>query len=304
MKGTAGNVCKLEFKGTLILSYYNCVVLEDTRNNQMYDLTNDTSYSFTLPATGTNEFLQIRITTDPTIALKVNDKPRELKDENFICDGDEITLTATGADSSTFTWNNNVNNGEKITPGIGSKTYNVIENNSFTGCETSNDIVISVKELPAPTIVKSSNMLETELFEKYQWYLNDTKITGATGQTHEIAAAGIYTVEAWNEFDCSGISSAFDFASGINDNDDVITGISLFPNPGQDVINLRMNVNKMTTITIAITDILGKTIVNENITNSTGQVNRQYELSEYTSGIYFVTIQSDDGTSTIKWVKN
>ena len=77
--------------------------------------------------------------------------------------------------------------------------------------------------------------------------------------------------------------------------------ISIYPNPANDVINVAVtNSNGIVSIEKAtITDINGRTI--KNVASVT---NNQINVSDLNSGIYFLTIETAEGNTTKKFIKN
>lgn len=65
--------------------------------------------------------------------------------DQTICDGDQLTLIASGANF--YTWNNGLPNGSTITPSLGTTIYTVVGTSSF-GCENSDQIQVVVNSLP------------------------------------------------------------------------------------------------------------------------------------------------------------
>ncbi|PHR49818.1 MAG: hypothetical protein COA32_01405 [Fluviicola sp.] len=65
--------------------------------------------------------------------------------DQSICDGDNVTLTGSGAD--TYTWDNGVTDGVPFTPGS-TTTYTVTGENTATGCTATDDATITVNPLP------------------------------------------------------------------------------------------------------------------------------------------------------------
>lgn len=74
------------------------------------------------------------------------------------------------------------------------------------------------------------------------------------------------------------------------------SNFSMFPNPVSDVLNI-VNTSNININTAEITDVNGR-VVKE----VTGEVN-QINISTLTSGIYFLKINTDEGTGTTKIVK-
>ncbi len=71
-------------------------------------------------------------------------------------------------------------------------------------------------------------------------------------------------------------------------------GIKIYPNPTNGIVNLSLEKNNVQQITIF--DTAGNAIINE-----TAQFqNKTIDLSQYQSGVYFISIQTTDGVVTSK----
>lgn len=76
-----------------------------------------------------------------------------------VCSGSEITLTASGA--STYTWTSGVINGVPFTPSQ-TGTYTVT-GTDLNGCTNSNSKIVTVNNLPAPVISVTSNPISSTI---------------------------------------------------------------------------------------------------------------------------------------------
>ncbi len=113
------------------------------------------------------------------------------------CLGDEITLTASGAE--TYQWNNNVENGVGFAPSA-SETYEVISTDS-NGCMDTSDVFIEVLELP--NIVANASSLSICLddsiqltatgAESYNWI--EPSISNGDFYVPDATGANTFTVE-------------------------------------------------------------------------------------------------------------
>ncbi|GAB5426307.1 MAG: hypothetical protein Crog4KO_34540 [Crocinitomicaceae bacterium] len=65
--------------------------------------------------------------------------------DQTVCDGDQVTLTATGA--NTYAWDNGITNGVAFTPPVGSTTYTVTGTDA-NGCENTDQAIVLVNPLP------------------------------------------------------------------------------------------------------------------------------------------------------------
>jgi poly(3-hydroxybutyrate) depolymerase len=79
-------------------------------------------------------------------------------------------------------------------------------------------------------------------------------------------------------------------------------GMLVYPNPFTDKINIRMEKEMEGPYRLRLTNIYGKTMLTTNISNITGKA---YSVNAFNlaSGVYFLTIQSKDFTSTVKVIK-
>lgn len=106
-----------------------------------------------------------------------------------------------------------------------SQSINVNSSGTYTvtytdgnGCEaTSNSIAVSVSATPVPTIGASGSTticsgdnvtLTASASDSYVWNLNGSPISGATSQTYNASAQGIYTVTVTNTDPCDGVGTS------------------------------------------------------------------------------------------------
>ena len=77
-------------------------------------------------------------------------------------------------------------------------------------------------------------------------------------------------------------------------------GLSVYPNPFNENITIKAaNIGDEATVTI--TDVLGKILRSETVSGNT--LNKEYNLSNYYSGIYFVTIKTKNHQSVARVIK-
>jgi len=115
-----------------------------------------------------------------------------------------------------------------------------------------------------------------------------------------------YTIDNWNgnkfylvfETDGEGQAEGWEanyttYAANVEVNE--LTGISLYPNPANETIN----VNGISNSDVAIYDIYGKLIKEFSELNSSS-----IDISDMSDGVYFMNISNKDGVKTLKFVKN
>jgi gliding motility-associated-like protein len=85
-----------------------------------------------------------------------------------ICEGESVTLTADNPDNANITWNNSINDGVVFNPAVGSITYTVTA--ELAGCISTDQVVVVVR--PNPTVFAGNDFLICE---------NQTAVLTASG---------------------------------------------------------------------------------------------------------------------------
>ena len=146
----------------------------------------------------------------------------------------------------------------------------------------------------APTIPLISsagaNTLSASLADSYQWYLNGDLLVGETNQTINCTQSGIYLVRITQAPSCSySYSSGYNFSlTGISSNDNVIKGISFFPNPANEVIKVGgiEKINESYIVNIYSLD--GRLLINA--------MNAQEIITdELSNGCYLISLTTESG---------
>ena len=91
---------------------------------------------------------------------------------------------------------------------------------------------------------------------------------------------------------------------GLNVNEAVnpMTNVSVYPNPVQDQLTIQVNASQASEMNISIYNITGQKVMESNTSVYTGMNERQINVNELTSGIYFVTVKANGFESTMKFV--
>ena len=80
---------------------------------------------------------------------------------------------------------------------------------------------------------------------------------------------------------------------------ETLIDVNIYPNPSSNIFNLEFNSDSETEI--LVTNILGEQVYIES-TQSSGEFNTQIDLSNYSKGIYNLTIKTSDGISNHKLI--
>jgi gliding motility-associated-like protein len=134
----------------------------------------------------------VTVNTNPPVTLTITPTPT-----NVVCPGNAITLTATGA--NTYTWTPSITNGVAFIP-ASSQTYSVIGTNA-NGCIGSNNISVTVNTLSITATASSASLcaggtatLTAGGGTSYAWTPSVTSISGSANSQVTTGTAATYTV--------------------------------------------------------------------------------------------------------------
>jgi len=96
----------------------------------------------------------------------------------------------------------------------------------------------------------------------------------------------------------------FDPSVGLEEETTELNGVSLYPNPSNTETNVNFNLQSKSDVTILVTDLSGKTVSSTELTNVlTGANSAKIDCASLNSGIYYVTINTNNSSVTKKFVK-
>ena len=140
----------------------------------------------------------------------------------------------------------------------------------------------------APVIQLSSNVLSSTSAASYQWYLNDTLLSGATAQTDTAVLSGTYTVVATDTFGCSQTSNAIKYGSGRGG------AISLVTHPNPVTPGQQLQVSFVTTTTddvqIEMVNALGQAVYRQDFGSFSGIFNQSIDTENLSDGVYMLKV--------------
>ncbi len=253
----------------------------------------------------------INITANPTPT-----RPTVMLNKNSFCQGEVVVFTAnsTGAteynwsisglppvqtttNSYTFRTNTNTRTGN-FTITVSSKNGNCVSQNSesmsWTVNQTPTTPTFRTTLIPNdanPTLVSSSNAGN-------QWYLNGNVIAGATGQTHRVVESGNYGLRV-----TIGTCSADAVQSIITGLEEEIINntIKVYPNPTDKKLFLEFQNTLTDETNVVIYSVEGKVIHSEKATN---QSKLEFNLDNFSKGLYLLTISTNKSFTVRKFIKN
>lgn len=137
--------------------------------------------------------------------------------------------------------------------------------------------------------------------DSYLWNFGDGSTSTDANPIHTYAATGDYLVSL--QVTSGGNDVSYEETINITSTSVEETSLSrslVYPNPTKDVINIE-NARSFTNATYTLYAINGTVIASGNLSGKNQQV---IDLSDETTGVYYLNILSDDGNMTRKIVKN
>lgn len=167
---------------------------------------------------------------------------------------------------------------------------------AFSGCDSTSITILTINNVDVSTNTNSNTITANATNASYQWLDCNSGyviIFGDTAQSFIASVSGNYAVEI-TQNGCTDTSACENIIiSGLNYLDRE-QGLIIYPIPSKDRINLITKLNKGT---IEIIDIIGKPI------KSYPSILKSVDISELSSGIYFLKIITEKGTITSKFIK-
>ncbi|PWT72853.1 MAG: peptidase S8 [Bacteroidetes bacterium] len=137
----------------------------------------------------------------------------------------------------------------------------------------------------APVITLNGTVLTSSSPTGNQWYLNDTAIAGATGQTDTVTGPGAYKTIVTDSLGCPLESNTISYSLG-ND-----IGLKVGPNPNNGTFTVRFYVGTTSNVSISLLNTLGQNLYSYSYPNYSGSFIKQMYFTGLNYGIYFLRVR-------------
>jgi Secretion system C-terminal sorting domain len=223
-----------------------------------------------------------------------------------------VTLTSTPAVS--YLWSNG-----EITKTVSVNTqgnYRVIITGTNGCTATSNDIIVSANGCippPVPTIsvsgstIISSGQNVTLTASSAGGYLWSN---GAISQSITVTTEGSYSVRVYNAGGCFSNSlptnvtvlqaRLADVTFDLENTSEEIERFSVYPNPASELLNISFTDSKERNVHVLLVDLTGRELLRKETTTMMGENKIEMNVSDFTKGVYFAYLLSDDNKQVTK----
>ena len=210
-----------------------------------------------------------------------------------VCEGTAVTLAGSGAVS--YTWDNGVMDNAAFTPSA-TTTYTVT-GTDVNGCVNSDDVTVTVNTNPIATAVDNGDgTIGAGVASSYEWIdcATNLAVPGASGQNFAPTQNGSYAVVSTNAAGCSDTSDCV-VIDYLKVDDLTQEFVSIYPNPTSGIVTV---VTSTTAAKISVMDAAGKVVLQSTIDSGD-----QVSLNEFETGVYIFTVETTNGISTHRIVK-
>lgn len=259
----------------------------------------------TQTANSNNIAMTVNSPTTPAISTTIT------SGENPSCQGSNISFAASatnGGISPTYQWQiNGVNVG---TNSVTFSSTSLMNNDIVTcilisnaGCVStptaaSTGIAMIVNPIPTTPIISvlaGGTTLTSSSPTGNQWYFNGMLIMGATQQTLIATQNGNYTVIVSNGT-CSSAPSSISLVStvGVNEESAVGTKFSVYPNPSTGIFTVTFTSAEIVQYKLELRNVIGQIIYEEELKDFNGTYTKDFDITDYEKGEYFIVITDFD----------
>jgi predicted dienelactone hydrolase len=151
--------------------------------------------------------------------------------------------------------------------------------------------------LPTAAITQNGSTLtaNTTSTSTYLWS------NGATTASTTVATSGTYTVTVTHTTNGCTATANLNF-TGTNE-DKAFAEITLYPNPSTSTAQLNLRLTQASAIQIVLTDALGKVVLSQNSPDPSTAHQTELATETLAAGIYFITVETNQGKWTGRFTK-
>ncbi len=277
-------------------SSFTSYLWSDGSTNQTLEVTTSGTYSVTVSdgnSCENSDEIEVVINALPSVSLG---------SDAIICENEVYTLDA-GPSFAGYLWNDGSTNQtlEVTTSG----TYSVTVNDG-NGCESSDEIEVTVRLLPIPEFSYNKNYLEVEYVnnstnaDTYLWDFGNSESSNEINPVHIYKTPGNYMVTLTvSNINCTNeVSKMADLSIDAYEGDFA----KIYPNPSTGIFTIEIHNPYNSTVEIGIVNFTGQRVYS-NIYNTSTSTDR-VDLSDFPNGIYTIKFTSNDLTKMYKIVIN
>ena len=208
------------------------------------------------------------------------------------------TLTATGGSGGTIYWQNTTSGGTLTTTASASQTvtssgtYYFRASNSC-GWGTEDSVAVTINTVDTSITKNEFTLISNATPATYQWVTCPSLqvINGETSQSYSPSVNGNYAVIV-SQNTCIDTSTCYQVSvTGLSFTSNA-TSITVYPNPTNNILTIKGIGLDNGSYKMTLTNFLGQLLNEKEVDINNTSIETQFDLTEYPSAIYFLTISS------------
>ncbi len=204
--------------------------------------------------------------------------------DQSVCDGEAVMVNASS--DATVIWSDGVLNDVNFTP---TETITLIATATNENlCSVTDELVITVNELPSTAVIEIGNILQAADGASYQWYLNGSPIDGETAQWLTTFGGGLYYAVVTSIYGCESTSETITVV-GLHELNSA--SVKVYPNPMSQSAWLQLPAGSNN---VTLIDMTGRVVSTWNNCYNSILIERL----NFASGLYQIKIQNKDSLLT------
>ncbi|MCB9224467.1 MAG: T9SS type A sorting domain-containing protein, partial [Crocinitomicaceae bacterium] len=175
------------------------------------------------------------------------------------------------------------------------------------------DSTVVWTETPTAAFVWGTNVLQAVFNNQsiggatYSWDFGDGNTSTQENPVHDYATGGTYHVVLTVTNACGGVDTTSQdltiSLAGIEEESLESRGINVYPNPTQGDVVVDFTLLLGEDITLIVTDMDGRIVYSDMISNQVGGYQKQLNLSNLSDGMYFLRVDTENESITKRIVK-
>lgn len=193
-----------------------------------------------------------------------------------------------------YHWSNGSTNANAVIP---QPDTVFLYGNDLQGCKIYSDTVIVIQGSPLenPTITYDGTVLTSSEAPNYQWYKNDSPISGATLQTFTPTSIAYYSVATQGPDNCKSFSNAFHWTVSISE-EEGFSNLKIYPNPTHSILTVEGS-------HLSRVEVLSPT--GQSLYDKTVQGNQhKVDVRSLARGLYYIRIQTKENIEIFSFFKD
>ena len=82
----------------------------------------------------------------------------------------------------------------------------------------------------------------------------------------------------------------------------LLRNLDVYPNPSRDIFNVSFTSEEAQDLDVRVINVVGEAVYTENLEEFIGEYTKQIDLANYTKGVYFLEITTNNGVVNKKLI--